>query len=70
MVVQVREGLRLLTSYDATPGPATNTTGPSRVLVATAVPAERDAVARALAEHPGTGVDVLAVGVGDRKSVV
>ncbi|ATL28644.1 Menaquinone via futalosine step 2 [Streptomyces formicae] len=64
MVVQVREGLRLLTSYDATPGPATHTTGPSRVLVATAVPAERDAVARALAEHPGTGVDVLAVGVG------
>ncbi|MET8690607.1 futalosine hydrolase [Streptomyces sp. NPDC004732] len=38
-----------------------------RVLVATAVPAERDAVARALAEAPARDVpahDVLAVGVG------
>ncbi|MFJ2771838.1 futalosine hydrolase [Streptomyces sp. NPDC087300] len=38
--------------------------GAPRVLVATAVPAERDAVARALAGHPGGAVDVLAVGVG------
>ncbi|MGV9882455.1 futalosine hydrolase [Streptomyces sp. NPDC003006] len=51
MVVQVQEGL-------LTAGPALLT----RVLVATAVPAERDAVARALpsAAH----VDALAVGVG------
>ncbi|QEV18727.1 futalosine hydrolase [Streptomyces alboniger] len=51
MVVQVREGL--LTS-----GPVPH----PRVLVATAVPAERDAVARAL---PSEGrLDALAVGVG------
>ncbi|MFJ9181037.1 futalosine hydrolase [Streptomyces sp. NPDC102360] len=47
MVVQAREGL------------LTNT---ARVLVATAVPAERDAVAGALHDHPA--LDVVAVGVG------
>lgn len=36
-----------------------------RILVATAVPAERDAVARAL---PGAPVDVLAVGVGPARA--
>ncbi|MFK4065858.1 futalosine hydrolase [Streptomyces sp. NPDC029674] len=64
MVVQVREGL--LTTY------AEDTAPPAgRVLVATAVPAERDAVARALTEGPDAGhaahaahIDVLAVGVG------
>ncbi|MFE0174163.1 futalosine hydrolase [Streptomyces sp. NPDC059002] len=45
-----------MTSYDA------SREGAPRVLVATAVPAERDAVARALPAGPG--VDVLAVGVG------
>ncbi|WP_078594939.1 futalosine hydrolase [Streptomyces sp. NRRL S-920] len=56
MVVQVREGLL---TFSPVPHP--------RVLVATAVPAERDAVARAL---PSAGpldalaVDALAVGVG------
>ncbi|MFF3643903.1 futalosine hydrolase [Streptomyces sp. NPDC002564] len=54
MVVQVREGL--LTPHPAPPGT------PPRVLVATAVPAERDAVAGALTGIPG--LDVLAVGVG------
>ncbi|MFI7383420.1 futalosine hydrolase [Streptomyces sp. NPDC049813] len=48
MVVQAEEGL--LTDTGA------------RVLVATAVPAERDAVARALHDHPA--FDVSAVGVG------
>ncbi|MFE2418911.1 futalosine hydrolase [Streptomyces hokutonensis] len=47
MVLQVQEGLL--------------TTSSPRVLVATAVPAERDAVARALT---GDGFTVLAVGVG------
>ncbi|QNS08759.1 futalosine hydrolase [Streptomyces xanthii] len=47
MVVQVREGLL---------------TDTARVLVATAVPAERDAVARGLQGHPA--IDVVAVGVG------
>lgn len=51
MDVQVREGL-------LTPGPVPH----PRVLVATAVPAERDAVARALSAPEG--VDTLAVGVG------
>ncbi|MEU8957345.1 futalosine hydrolase [Streptomyces sp. NPDC048518] len=60
MVVQVREGL--LTTDTRHKG--------TRVLVATAVPAERDAVARALppsgADPSGAGpdIDVLAVGVG------
>ncbi|MHB9759649.1 futalosine hydrolase [Streptomyces sp. BYX5S] len=49
MVVQAREGL------------LTNTP-PPRVLIATAVPAERDAVAGALHDHPA--LDVVAVGVG------
>ncbi|MEU7583632.1 futalosine hydrolase [Streptomyces sp. NPDC041068] len=53
MVVQVREGLRLLT--------VTSPSGP-RVLVATAVPAELEAVARGL--PAGSGVDVVTVGVG------
>ncbi|MFJ7077833.1 futalosine hydrolase [Streptomyces sp. NPDC098781] len=48
MVLQAREGQL--------------TTSAAHVLVATAVPAERDAVARALAERPG--VDVIAAGVG------
>ncbi|WP_372347578.1 futalosine hydrolase [Streptomyces sp. KL116D] len=53
MVVQAREGL--LTS--------TGSPAAARVLVATAVPAERDAVARGLLDtHPA--VDVVAVGVG------
>ncbi|WP_338697766.1 futalosine hydrolase [Streptomyces sp. Q6] len=47
MVVQAQEGLL---------------TDTARVLVATAVPAERDAVARGVREHPG--IDVIAVGVG------
>ncbi|MEV3861468.1 futalosine hydrolase [Streptomyces sp. NPDC050095] len=53
MVVQAQEGLL--------------TTDTARVLVATAVPAERDAVARGLHDHPAgdTGtIDVIAVGVG------
>ncbi|WP_237536639.1 futalosine hydrolase [Streptomyces sp. SID5785] len=40
---------------------------PARILVATAVPAERDAVARGLSGHPAVdvvAVDVVAVGVG------
>lgn len=59
MVVQVREGL-LTTSAPHTAPLA------GRVLVATAVPAERDAVARALTGSPDatTRIDVLAVGVG------
>ncbi|WP_428953982.1 futalosine hydrolase [Streptomyces sp. cg35] len=48
MVVQAQEGLLTDTG--------------TRVLIATAVPAERDAVARALPAHPA--VDVVAVGVG------
>ncbi|MEU1330006.1 futalosine hydrolase [Streptomyces sp. NPDC005865] len=52
MVVQVQEGLLTTDTRH------TNT----RVLVATAVPAERDAVARAL--PPSEAIDVLAVGVG------
>ncbi|MET8470253.1 futalosine hydrolase [Streptomyces sp. NPDC006422] len=47
MVVQAREGL------------LTNT---AHVLIATAVPAERDAVARGVQGHPA--IDVVAVGVG------
>ncbi|CAM5526164.1 Futalosine hydrolase OS=Streptomyces alboniger OX=132473 GN=mqnB PE=3 SV=1 [Streptomyces alboniger] len=54
MVVPVQEGL--LTPHGAFPG------GAERVLVATAVPVERDAVARAL---PAAGLlDAIAVGVG------
>ncbi|MEV1020399.1 futalosine hydrolase [Streptomyces sp. NPDC050264] len=52
MVVQAQEGLLTDTG-----------TAPVRVLIATAVPAERDAVARGLPErHPV--IDVVAVGVG------
>ncbi|MEV5607936.1 futalosine hydrolase [Streptomyces sp. NPDC052225] len=47
MVVQAQEG---------------QLTDIARVLVATAVPAERDAVAHGVREHPG--IDVIAVGVG------
>ncbi|WP_447039014.1 futalosine hydrolase [Streptomyces sp. DSM 118878] len=54
MVVHVQEGL--LTPHGAFPG------GAERVLVATAVPAERDAVAKGL--PAGSLIDVLAVGVG------
>ncbi|MGD6744119.1 futalosine hydrolase [Streptomyces sp. BH106] len=50
MVVQAREGQ------------LTNTATSARVLIATAVPAERDAVAGALHDHPT--LDVVAVGVG------
>ncbi|MCX3063604.1 futalosine hydrolase [Streptomyces beihaiensis] len=53
MVVQAQEGLRLLTG----------TAGAHRVLIATAVPAERDAVARGVSAGP-PGIDVVAVGVG------
>ncbi|MET7359359.1 futalosine hydrolase [Streptomyces sp. NPDC005562] len=52
MVVQVREGLLTTDTRHQN----------TRVLVATAVPAERDAVARAL--PPSGAIDVLAVGVG------
>lgn len=54
MVVRVQEGL--LTPHGASPGTA------ERVLIATAVPVERDAVAAAL--PAGALLDVVAVGVG------
>ncbi|MEV5527979.1 futalosine hydrolase [Streptomyces prunicolor] len=50
MVLQVQEGLL--------------TTSSLRVLVATAVPAERDAVARAFTHSAGFTCDVIAAGVG------
>ncbi|MGW0829792.1 futalosine hydrolase [Streptomyces prunicolor] len=50
MVLQVQEGLL--------------TTSSLRVLVATAVPAERDAVARAFTRSTGFTCDVIAAGVG------
>ncbi|MFD4558905.1 futalosine hydrolase [Streptomyces sp. NPDC058469] len=50
MVLQVQEGLL--------------TTSSLRVLVATAVPAERDAVARAFTSDTSCRVDVIAAGVG------
>ncbi|MFI0241565.1 futalosine hydrolase [Streptomyces sp. NPDC016845] len=54
MVVQAREEEGLLTDTGTARG---------RVLIATAVPAERDAVARGLRAHHPT-IDVVAVGVG------
>ncbi|WP_078651487.1 futalosine hydrolase [Streptomyces xylophagus] len=55
MVLQVQEGL--LTTSAATPSSV-------RILVATAVPAERDAVARAFTGDTLCTVDVIAAGVG------
>lgn len=55
MVLQVQEGL--LTTSASTPSSV-------RILVATAVPAERDAVARAFTSDTLSAVDVIAAGVG------
>ncbi|WP_327403194.1 futalosine hydrolase [Streptomyces sp. NBC_01288] len=55
MVLQVQEGL--LTTSASTPSSV-------RILVATAVPAERDAVARAFTSDLLCTVDVIAAGVG------
>nr|WSY53977.1 futalosine hydrolase [Streptomyces sp. NBC_00886] len=54
MVLQVQEGL-------LTTSPSTSSV---RILVATAVPAERDAVARAFTDSTGFTCDVIAAGVG------